>query len=126
MFFFPIRQVTFNKQEKLGRYKCTVSNPLGTVTRQYQLIEGFKPQVPSGLAVVSTGDNYIELAVSPNEKSDALIGYRVEYIEKLVKPNSLTYESFNMMNFNSTEGNYAVCGHESYSLSNVFPSTERR
>ncbi|XP_050521958.1 neural cell adhesion molecule 1-like isoform X2 [Daktulosphaira vitifoliae] len=100
--------VTFNKPEKLGLYTCTVSNSLGTITRRYNLIEGFKPKTPRDLSIIRVGDNYIELTISPNDKSDELVGYRVEYTEKVVKHNSLTYESFNIMNFNTTEGPFAL------------------
>lgn len=97
-------QVTFNRPEKLGSYSCTAANYLGKITRRFNLIEGFKPKTPSGLSVARVGDNYIELQVFPNDKGDELIGYRVEYVTKVVEPSGNTFESFDMMNFNTTEG----------------------
>jgi len=97
-------QVTFNRPEKLGSYSCTAANNLGKITRRFNLIEGFKPKTPSGLSVARVGDNYIELQVVPNDVGDELIGYRVEYVTKVVEPSGNTFESFDMMNFNTTEG----------------------
>lgn len=103
---FPfVSQVTFTRPEKLGLYTCTATNNLGKTTRRFNLIEGFKPKIPSGLSVARVGDNYIELQVIPADKKDELIGYRVEYVTKNVEPSGKTFESFNMMNFNTTEGN---------------------
>lgn len=96
--------MTFNRPEKLGSYSCTAGNNLGKITRRFNLIEGFKPKTPTGLSAARVGDNYIELQVAPNDKEDELIGYRVEYVTKVVEPNGKTFESFDMMNFNTTEG----------------------
>jgi len=97
-------QVTFNRPEKLGSYSCTAANNLGKITRRFNLIEGFKPKTPSGLSAVRVGDSYIELQVLPNDKEDELIGYRVEYVMRVVEPGGNTFKSFDMMNFNTTEG----------------------
>lgn len=97
-------QVTFNKPEKLGLYVCMASNVLGKIVRRFNLVEGFKPKKPDDLAVVRVSDNYIELQVAPNSKEDELIGYRVEYTARVVEPDGRTYESFEVMNFNTTEG----------------------
>jgi hypothetical protein len=97
-------QVTFNQPVKLGLYTCTAANSLGKITRRFNLIEGFKPKTPTGLSVARIGDNYIELQVVPGDEDDKLIGYRVEYVTRAVEPGGKTFESFNMMNFNTTEG----------------------
>lgn len=97
-------QVTFNRPEKLGLYTCTATNGLGKITRRFNLIEGFKPSTPRNLTVASIGDNYIELSVAPNAKEDELIGYRVEYVTRSVDIKGKTYESWDLMNFNTTEG----------------------
>lgn len=99
-------QVTFNKLEKLGSYTCTAENSLGKITRRFSLIEGIKPKTPSGLSIARVGDNYIELQVDPNDEKDELIGYRVEYVTKVVEQNGKTFESFDMMNFNTTDGTH--------------------
>lgn len=108
--------VTFNRPEKLGSYTCTAANNLGKITRRFNLIEGFKPKTPKGLTAARVGDNYIELQVDPNDKEDELIGYRVEYVTRVVEPSGNTFESFDMMNFNTTEGPFA--------LVNLKPNTE--
>uniref|UniRef100_A0A2S2NJ87 Neural cell adhesion molecule 1 n=1 Tax=Schizaphis graminum TaxID=13262 RepID=A0A2S2NJ87_SCHGA len=108
--------VTFNRPEKLGSYSCTATNSLGKITRRFNLIEGFKPKMPSGLSVARVGDNFIELQVMPNDKGDELIGYRVEYVTRVVEPSGNTFESFDMMNFNTTEGPFM--------LVNLKPNTE--
>lgn len=95
--------------KKLGLYTCTAENVLGKVTRRFQLIEGFKPKKPSGLSVGNVGENFIELKVDPGDSSDDLIGYRVEYVTKAVDASTQkTYESFDMINFNTTTGTSVV------------------
>lgn len=86
---------------------CMASNTLGKIVRRFNLIEGFKPKTPEDLTVARVSDNYIELQVAPNSKEDELIGYRVEYIARVVEPDGRTYESFEMMNFNTTEGTWS-------------------
>jgi len=122
-------QVTFNRPEKLGSYSCTAANSLGKITRRFNLIEGFKPKMPSGLSVSRVGDNYIELQVLPNDKGDELIGYRVEYVTRVVEPSGNTFESFDMMNFNTTEGTcnlrLSPVPRRNYSLHNSVPHLKK-
>ncbi|VVC42050.1 Fibronectin type III,Immunoglobulin subtype,Immunoglobulin-like domain,Immunoglobulin-like [Cinara cedri] len=109
--------VTFTEVKKLGLYSCTARNTLGKVTRRFRLIEGFKPKTPSGLAVGEIGENFIKLKVDAGDPADNLIGYRVEYVTKAVEPGTRkTYESFDMINFNTTTGPFA--------LENLMPDTE--
>lgn len=77
---------------------------MGRITRRFRLIEGFKPKTPSSQAVARVGDDYIELQVAPGDKEDELIGYRIEYEEKLVEPDGRTFQSVKFINFNTTEG----------------------
>lgn len=131
MFLFAPIQLTFTDVKKLGLYSCTAENILGKVTRQFQLIEGFKPKTPSGLMVGNVGENFIELNVDPGDTTDDLIGYRVEYVTKAVDASTRkTYESFDMINFNTTTGTCIFLSlyiyiYTYYMLSLPAPSTRR-